>query len=110
MPLGVRPVIFSWQLGMTESICLTILAGFCVDYIVHFAHSFVKCTDRSDRKIRAAYAMGHMASPAVSHRAEAARTAGPAGAGPHTMDCHPKDGPNHLGMRCNALSLSIKWR
>ena len=27
----------------------------------------------------------------------------PAGAGPHNMDCPPKHGPNHLGMRCNAL-------
>eukprot|EP01045_Picozoa_sp_COSAG04_P016151 COSAG04_NODE_1326_length_7211_cov_1.774606_3_plen_695_part_00 len=35
--LGIM-VLMGWQLGMTESICLTILAGFCVDYIVHFAH------------------------------------------------------------------------
>ena len=57
--LGIM-VQMGWQLGMTESICLTILAGFCVDYIVHFAHSFKECPDRSSRQARAAYAMGHM--------------------------------------------------
>ena len=57
--LGIM-VLVGWQLGMTESVCLTILAGFCVDYIVHFAHSFKECPDRSSRQARAAYAMGHM--------------------------------------------------
>ena len=82
--LGIM-VLMGWQLGMTESICLTILAGFCVDYIVHFAHceiamlsrfavaslsltritiaAFKECPDRSSRQTRAAYAMGHMCAP-----------------------------------------------
>merc|ERR1712159_231451 len=30
-----------WELGTIESICLTILAGFSVDYVVHLAHAFV---------------------------------------------------------------------
>ena len=60
--LGIM-VLMGWQLGMTESICLTILAGFCVDYIVHFAHSFKECPDRSSRQARAAYAMSHMCAP-----------------------------------------------
>ena len=34
----------SWELGTIESICLTILAGFCVDYIVHLAHAYVERT------------------------------------------------------------------
>ena len=29
-------------ISITESICLTILAGFCVDYIVHLAHSYME--------------------------------------------------------------------
>ena len=41
-----------WELGNIESICLTILAGFCVDYIVHFAHSYVECPDDSSRLMR----------------------------------------------------------
>ena len=28
-------VMGGWELGNIESICLTILAGFCVDYVVH---------------------------------------------------------------------------
>ena len=57
---------FGWELGMTESICLTILAGFCVDYIVHFAHSYMECPDRSSCTARAAYALGHMGVSVLS--------------------------------------------
>ena len=28
-------VMGGWEHGNIESICLTILAGFCVDYVVH---------------------------------------------------------------------------
>merc|ERR1719265_1196464 len=40
-----------WELGTIESICLTILAGFSVDYVVHLAHAFVHAgkKDRSDK-------------------------------------------------------------
>ena len=48
--LGIM-VLMGWQLGMTESICLTILAGFCVDYIVHLAHSYMECPDNSTRSV-----------------------------------------------------------
>lgn len=34
-------VALGWELGTIESICLTILAGFSVDYVVHLAHSYV---------------------------------------------------------------------
>merc|ERR1712022_56211 len=34
-------VALGWELGTIESICLTILAGFSVDYVVHLAHAFV---------------------------------------------------------------------
>lgn len=29
-----------WELGSIESICVTLLAGFSVDYVVHFAHAY----------------------------------------------------------------------
>jgi hypothetical protein len=48
-----------WELGSIESICVTVLAGFCVDYIVHSAHSFNECDDTS-RVARVEYAVGHM--------------------------------------------------
>ena len=59
-------VLMGWELGMTESICLTILAGFCVDYIVHFAHAFMECPDRDSRTERTAYAMRHMGISVLS--------------------------------------------
>jgi len=31
-----------WQLGDIESICLMILAGFAVDYVVHLAHAYME--------------------------------------------------------------------
>lgn len=31
-----------WQLGDIESICLMILAGFAIDYVVHLAHAFME--------------------------------------------------------------------
>jgi len=58
-------VLLGWELGMTESICLTILAGFCVDYIVHFAHSYRTCTEPS-RVQRATFALGHMGISVLS--------------------------------------------
>lgn len=32
--------LWGWELGTIESICLTILAGFSVDYVVHLAHAY----------------------------------------------------------------------
>merc|ERR1711907_897621 len=32
-------VALGWELGTIESICLTILAGFSVDYVVHLVHA-----------------------------------------------------------------------
>merc|ERR1711959_521102 len=48
-------VSLGWELGTIESICLTILAGFSVDYVVHLAHAFVQAEkkERSD-KVRSA--------------------------------------------------------
>merc|ERR1712224_1114431 len=48
-------VALGWELGTIESICLTILAGFSVDYVVHLAHAYVHAekSERSD-KVRSA--------------------------------------------------------
>jgi len=48
-------VALGWELGTVESICLTILAGFSVDYVVHLAHAYVHAekNERSD-KVRSA--------------------------------------------------------
>jgi hypothetical protein len=44
-------VALGWELGTIESICLTILAGFSVDYVVHLAHAYVHAekNERSDK-------------------------------------------------------------
>merc|ERR1711907_894525 len=44
-------VALGWELGTIESICLTILAGFSVDYVVHLAHAYVHAEkrERSDK-------------------------------------------------------------
>merc|ERR1712167_129235 len=48
-------VALGWELGTIESICLTILAGFSVDYVVHLAHAFVHA-EKKERldKVRSA--------------------------------------------------------
>merc|ERR1711904_608452 len=48
-------VALGWELGTIESICLTILAGFSVDYVVHLAHAYVHAEkkERMD-KVRSA--------------------------------------------------------
>lgn len=34
--------LLGWQLGAIESVCVTILVGFAVDYQVHMANAFVE--------------------------------------------------------------------
>merc|ERR1711988_1600822 len=48
-------VALGWELGTIESVCLTILAGFSVDYVVHLAHAFVQA-EKKERvdKVRSA--------------------------------------------------------
>merc|ERR1711959_348442 len=42
-----------WELGTIESICLTILAGFSVDYVVHLAHAYVHVEKEEEPSFRA---------------------------------------------------------
>merc|ERR1712149_161501 len=48
-------VALGWELGTIESLCLTILAGFSVDYVVHLAHAYVHA-EKKERldKVRSA--------------------------------------------------------
>ena len=43
-------VVRDVRVGDTESICLTVLAGFCVDYIVHLGHSYMQSTNLQGEK------------------------------------------------------------
>merc|ERR1719217_810141 len=48
-------VALGWELGTIESISLTILAGFSVDYVVHLAHAYVHAEkDQRAEKVRSA--------------------------------------------------------
>ena len=58
------------ELGNIESICLTILAGFCVDYIVHLAHCYMESPDVSTC---APAASPITVTPRLAHRCACAR-------------------------------------
>merc|ERR1719247_3754198 len=58
--------MIGWELGNMESICLVILAGFCIDYIVHLTHSYMEADDRSDRIERVHDAMKYMGVSVIS--------------------------------------------
>ena len=38
-------VLYGWTLGVIEAVCLTLVSGFAVDYIVHFALSYIACKE-----------------------------------------------------------------
>lgn len=44
-------VAMGWQLGSNESLCIMILTGFAVDYVVHLSHAYMEsaATDRLER-------------------------------------------------------------
>lgn len=52
-------VYMGWQLGDIESICLMILAGFAVDYVVHLAHAYME-SESARRLDRVADALGEL--------------------------------------------------
>jgi hypothetical protein len=57
--LGTMDML-DWELGTVESICLTIVAGFSVDYVVHLAHAYMhsKALTRAERVQNALGEMG----------------------------------------------------
>ncbi|KAJ6245350.1 sterol-sensing domain [Anaeramoeba flamelloides] len=52
--------ILGWELGVIESIAITILAGLTVDYVVHLAHAYheINATSRHKKVQGALYAVG----------------------------------------------------
>jgi len=59
-------VVFGSRVGDTESICLIILAGFCVDYIVHLGHAYMESEHVGDRKKRVHDALRSMGVSVLS--------------------------------------------
>jgi predicted RND superfamily exporter protein len=37
-------VAMGWQLGQNESLCIMVLTGFAVDYVVHLSHAYMEST------------------------------------------------------------------
>ena len=56
---------FRRELGTIESICLTIVAGFSVDYVVHLAHAYMHSPAQS-RTDRVQHALGEMGITVLS--------------------------------------------
>lgn len=38
-------VVYGWTLGVIEAVCLTLVSGFSVDYIVHLGLSYIECKE-----------------------------------------------------------------
>ena len=36
--------LFGWEMGVIESVSITVLVGLSVDYVVHLANSYIECT------------------------------------------------------------------
>jgi len=53
-----------WTLGTVESILISILAGFSVDYVVHLAHAYSGAYGTNHERIRTAF--GEMGTPVLS--------------------------------------------
>lgn len=48
-------VMLGWSLGTIESILISIVAGFSVDYVVHLAHAYEQAKGLSNHRMRAAF-------------------------------------------------------
>ena len=58
--------LYGWEFGVMESICVTILVGLAVDYVVHLGHAYSACPDdvvhaapHRERVARTLFAMEH---------------------------------------------------
>ena len=45
-------VLIGWELGMLESVCIAILIGVSVDFVVHFSHSFCHASGSRLERVR----------------------------------------------------------
>merc|ERR1712176_1546960 len=48
-------VMAGWDLGTTESILISIIAGFSVDYVVHLAHAYKVASGSTQNRIQTAF-------------------------------------------------------
>merc|ERR1712003_224731 len=48
-------VLAGWDLGTTESILISIIAGFSVDYVVHLAHAYKVASGSTQNRIQTAF-------------------------------------------------------
>lgn len=55
--------MLGWELGTIQSILISILAGFSVDYVVHLAHAY--CHAHGTRQQRVVSAFSEMGSPVM---------------------------------------------
>ena len=56
-------VMMGWSLGTIQSILISILAGFSVDFVVHLAHAY--CHSPGTRDMRTTAALAEMGSPVL---------------------------------------------
>ena len=55
-----------WRLGMTEAMCLIVVGGLCIDYVLHIAHAYAQAEPTLDRVARAELAVSQMSSPILA--------------------------------------------
>ena len=55
--------MMGWELGTIQSILISILAGFSVDYVVHLAHAYSQASGASEDRVVAAFS--EMGSPVL---------------------------------------------
>ena len=48
-------VLLGWQLGSIESVLISIVAGFSVDYVVHLSHAYVQAKGNTAERLTAAF-------------------------------------------------------
>lgn len=53
-------VILGWELGIVEAVCASLVTGFSVDFVIHFANAFLECREsgRAQRSRFACFQMG----------------------------------------------------
>ena len=62
--LGLMSLL-DWQFGVSESVCVVIIIGFSVDYVVHLANAYLECSFNT-REERSSYALLTMGISIVS--------------------------------------------
>ena len=58
-------VAIGWDLGTVESVCITILAGFAVDYVVHLSYAYME-SESAHRAVRVYDTIQHMSRSVIA--------------------------------------------